>query len=98
MMRGRGDSNPQPPDRQSSEGELQEAKPQEVAPTASPVCTRVCTSEAENANAGAPEGDQGQQGEGTAAADPLVAIAAAIAGLSPADRQRLAGILGEAKQ
>ena len=32
---------------------------QEVAPTASPVCTRVCTSEPENVNAGTADAGQG---------------------------------------
>jgi hypothetical protein len=41
---------------------LQGSNPQGFTPTASPVCTRVCTSEAENANAGTLEADQGREG------------------------------------
>ena len=43
--RGRGDSNPQPPDRQSDEPDLQPVDWEAVAATLSTVCTRVCTSE-----------------------------------------------------
>ena len=40
--------------------------------------------------------DQGSEGEGAAdkPADPLAGLAAAIAGLTPADRERLAAMLG----
>ena len=73
-----------------------------LTPTPFPVCTRVCTSEPENANADALEAaslgtspqaadaDQGNEGEGIDQGDPLAAIVAAIANLSPADRARLA--------
>jgi hypothetical protein len=79
-----------------------------VASTPSPVCTRVCTSEGENVNAGtldasspgtSPQAvepfdaDQDSKSEGTDQADPLAALAAAIAGLTPADRDRLAAML-----
>jgi hypothetical protein len=60
-------------------------------------CTSACTSEAENANAGNAEtdADQGSVSEGTAGkpADPLAALAAAIANLTPADRARLVAML-----
>jgi len=49
----------------------------EVAATAAPVCTRVCTSGSENPNAGTPETPD------------LDALAAMLAGLSEADRQRV---------
>ena len=69
----------------------------ELTSTPLPVCTRVCTSEGENANADALYADQGNKGEGigesSGSGDPLAAIAAAIAALSPADRQRLSSIL-----
>jgi hypothetical protein len=61
--------------------------------TPSPVCTRVCTREAENANAGSHGTDQGSVGEGTDQRDPLAKLAAAIAGLSASERERLAGML-----
>ena len=38
-----------------------------LTPTPSPVCTRVCTSEPENPNAGTPEAGHQDQGEGVAA-------------------------------
>jgi len=56
-------------------------------------CTAACTSEARNANAGALDTAQGCKGEGTDQADPLAALAAAIAALSPAERERLAAML-----
>ncbi len=68
-----------------------------------PVCTRVCTSNLENANADAIDADQGsideridadQGTEGEAAdTDPLAKLAAALLTLSPADRKRLAAML-----
>ena len=73
----------------------------ELTSTPSPVCTRVCTSEAENANAGTLEAaslgtlpqaadtidtDQGNEDEGIDQGDPLTKLAAAIASLSPTDR------------
>jgi hypothetical protein len=71
-----------------------------LAPTPSAVCTRVCTSEPENANAGTLHTDQGSEGEGTAGgsstadqADPLAKLAAALLDLMPADRARLAAML-----
>ena len=80
-----------------------------LTPTPFPVCTRVCTSEAENANADALEaaslGTPPQaadadrapdEGEGTAAidqGDPLARLAAELGKLSPEDRQRLAAML-----
>jgi hypothetical protein len=54
---------------------------QGFTPTPSPVCTRVCTSNPENDNAGALD------------ADPLAKLAAALLTLSPADRERLAVML-----
>jgi hypothetical protein len=81
-----------------------------LTPTPFSVCTRVCTSEAENANADALEAasfDTPQaadvlgtghpdEGEGTATidqGDTLAKLAAAVANLSPADRERLAAML-----
>jgi hypothetical protein len=64
--------------------------------TPSAACTAACTSEAANANAGTLDtADQGA-GEGTAAidqGDPLAVLAAELAKLSPADRERLAAML-----
>jgi hypothetical protein len=68
--------------------------------TPSAVCTRVCTSEAKNANADATGTGERDQGEGTAAVDqgdPLAKLAAAVLSLSPADRERLATMLTGAK-
>ena len=72
-----------------------------LTPTPSAVCTRVCTSEAENANARVPSGyldaDQGSEGEGIdqggAPSGSLAKLAAALLTLSPADRARLAAML-----
>ena len=75
--------------------------------TPSAACTSACTSEGENANADAldaaslgtpPQAADAHQdkGEGTAAidhADPLAMLAAAVANLSPANRERLAAML-----
>ncbi|MGO8691866.1 MAG: hypothetical protein ACLQLG_19765 [Thermoguttaceae bacterium] len=82
---------------------MQPAKLQDLTATTSPVCTRVCTSNLENANADALDADQGSIGErldadqGTedeaADADPLAKLAAAVLSLSPADRERLAAML-----
>ena len=80
--------------------------PQDVAPTPSAACTCACTSEAENTNAGTADADQNQsegtdQGgtaRGSSAADqgdPLAAIVAALLALSPAERERLAGMIGK---
>ena len=41
-----------------------------LAPTPPPVCTSVCTSEPENANADASDADRGDQGEGTDQGEP----------------------------
>jgi hypothetical protein len=77
----------------------------ELTATPSDACTTACTSEAENANAGTLDADQGDEGEGidqggTAGGsstadqgDPLAVLAAAVANLSPADRERLAAML-----
>ena len=78
--------------RVASEGETL----QRLTPTPSLVCTRVCTSEAENANAGTrtltrPRGLA--TSEGIHQGDPLAGLAAAIADLTPADRERLAAML-----
>jgi hypothetical protein len=73
-------------------------------PTPSAACTAACTSKAENANAGPTNADQGdgegidQSGadRGSSTADqgnPLAVLAAAVANLSPADRDRLAAML-----
>jgi hypothetical protein len=81
---------------------------QGLTPTASPVCTRVCTSEPETDNAGtfdANQGDQGDKGEGIDQAktapgapsadqgDPLAKLADALRNLSPDERTRLAIML-----
>jgi hypothetical protein len=69
------------------------------------VCTRVCTSRRENANAGVldavlagkgegtDEGGAGRESSAADQADPLAALAQAIATLSPADRARLIALL-----
>ena len=87
---------------------MQPENPQDVTPTPFSVCTRVCTSESENANAGTLETvsldtlpqaadtidtDQGNEDEGIDQGDPLTKLAVAIASLSPTDRQRLAAML-----
>ncbi|MFZ1934856.1 MAG: hypothetical protein WCB27_01865 [Thermoguttaceae bacterium] len=76
-----------------------------LTPTPSPVCTRVCTSEPENANADAhnttslgtspqaPDASQGNGSEGIDQGDPLAKLAAALLTLSPADRAKLATML-----
>ena len=73
-----------------------------LALTPSAACTSACTSEGENANADAPEVDQGNaneeidQGRGSSTTDqtaPLAKLAAALLTLSPADRERLASML-----
>ena len=75
-----------------------------LAATPFAVCTRVCTSEGENVNAGRSDGgpgegegiDQGGAARGSSAADqgdPLAKLVAALLTLSPADRARLAGML-----
>jgi hypothetical protein len=66
---------------------------QRLASTPAAACTAACTSKGQNANAGALDADQGGQSEGTDPADPLAALASAIANLSPADRARLVGML-----
>jgi hypothetical protein len=69
-----------------------------------PTIFPACTSEGENANAGTADADQGEgeginQGgvdRGSSAADrgdPLAVLAAAVANLAPADRERLAAML-----
>lgn len=67
-----------------------------LATTPPAACTNACTSKGENANAGTadadPAGHQGQSEE-TFQGDPLAKLAAALATLSPADRQRLAVML-----
>ena len=69
---------------------------QALTPTLPAACTAACTSEPENANAGTLDADQGSKSEGTDQdqGDPLAAIAAALVNLSPADRARLAAMLG----
>ena len=74
---------------------MQAAKPQEVTPTASPVCTRVCTSNPGNDNAGTLDAPAvtPNEGEGADQGDPLAKIADALLTLSPADRAKLAALL-----
>ena len=74
-----------------------------LASTTSAACTSACTSISQNANAGNPEAaslgtaphaadpDQADRSEelAEAQADPLAALAAALATLTPADRARL---------
>jgi len=86
---------------QSSDSPAPSVDSKALAPTPSPVCTGVCTSEAENANARVPSGyldaDQGSEGEGIdqggAPSGSLAKLAAALLTLSPADRARLAAML-----
>jgi hypothetical protein len=63
--------------------------------TPSAACTAACTSEDENANAGAFSIDQNSETDGINQdqGDPLAKLVAAIAILSPADRIRLAKLL-----
>jgi hypothetical protein len=68
-----------------------------LAPTPPAACTAACTSERQIENAGALDAASlgtPTQAAGTAHADPLTALAGAIANLSPADRARLAAMLG----
>jgi len=59
----------------------------------SAACTNACTSNPENGNAGtAGEGNEAKGSSGEHA-EPLAAIANALAGLSNTDRQRLAEML-----
>ena len=66
--------------------ETEPVESQQVAENGSPVCTRVCTSDGENAHEDPAGGDQG---------DLLNRLAAALRGLSPEDRARLAAMLAE---
>jgi hypothetical protein len=79
----------------STPTEGEQGEPLTATPSAA--CTAACTSEAENANAGTLETHQDGKGEGAGGSpsDPLAALAAAIAGLSPGNRERLAGMLLE---
>ena len=78
---------------QSSDSPAPSVGSKALAPTPSPVCTRVCTSEAENANAGTTDAGHQGEGEGIDQGDPLAAIAAALLTLSPADKARLTAML-----
>jgi len=61
--------------------------------TPSDACTNACTSKPENVHDDAPDAGQ-DKGAGNDAADPLAKLlAAALAGLSQADRERLAAML-----
>ncbi len=68
----------------SCAGVVLSENPQALTATPPAACTSACTSKAENANALRPETDQDEA---------LAALAAAIAGLSPADRERLGALL-----
>ena len=65
---------------------------QALTPTPFRVCTRVCTSEPENANADTLDADQ-CKGEENDEGDPLGKLAAVLLTLSPADRTKLAVML-----
>jgi hypothetical protein len=93
---------------QTSESPVTSVDNKALAPMVSPVCTRVCTSEPENANADSSQPglgqvgatDQNQRTEGDAGVrdhtnqgDPLAKLAAVLLTLSPADRARLAKML-----
>ena len=100
--RGRGDSNPQPPDRQSAAAELQVPESQDLTEAPSAACTAACTSEAQNANADPNQKHHDEEGKaasepvaesGAPAAEPLALLAKAIAKLSAEDRARLIAML-----
>jgi hypothetical protein len=61
-----GDSNSRPSRCKRDGTATYSTTPQDLTATPSPVCTRVCTSEPENANAGTPEAGHQDQGEGVA--------------------------------
>jgi hypothetical protein len=67
----------------------------ELMSTPSPVCTRVCTNEAENANADPITTRQKRESKVTNPdrGDPMNALAATIRTLSKADQTRLAKLL-----
>ncbi|MDY0165272.1 MAG: hypothetical protein RBS80_01930 [Thermoguttaceae bacterium] len=58
-----------------------------------PACTNACTDEPENDNGNPPIMPE-VEGDGNPGTDPLATLAAAVAGLSAADRARLAAMLG----
>ena len=94
------DSNPRPSRCKRDGTPSQDATRQDVTSTPSAACTAACNGNAKNSNADALEAGHQDQGEGTDAGtldahqgDPLAKLAAAIAGLTPADRERLAGML-----
>jgi hypothetical protein len=68
-----------------------------LTPTPSAACTNACTSEMERANADALDVPEQKKSTGaetpTAPADRLALLAAELAKLSPADRERLAAML-----
>jgi hypothetical protein len=68
-----------------------------LATTPSPVCTRVCTSEPEIANAATLDANQSDAtgGADQDQGDPLAKLAATLLALSPADRAKLAAMLTE---
>jgi hypothetical protein len=94
-QRGRRDSNPQPPDRQSSECELQPVYPQGLTSTPVPVCTRVCTRNEKTENAAPAQVSSNDNAEKVSPANPLFALAAALAALSESDRIQLVSILSQ---
>ena len=57
------DSNGRPPRCKRGDDTSQPQTGQQVAETPFPVCTRVCTSEGENANAGRSDGEPGDQSQ-----------------------------------
>ncbi len=79
-----------------------------LTPTPPAACSAACTSKPENSNACPPEAGNQEQGFGTATGtfdadpetpagdqgDPLAKLAAALMDLTPADRARLAAMLG----
>ncbi len=92
------DSNPRHPRCKRGDDAPESVTTQGVMPTASAVCTRVCTSNSENGNAGTADAGHQGLGEGATAkpgAASLETLAAALLTLSPADRERLAAMLKE---
>ena len=83
---------PSTPSLQSNRQSDASSEGKRLTPTPSPVCTRVCTSEPENDNAGTADGGR-DEGEGTDQGDRLDKLAAALLTLSQADRERLAAML-----
>jgi hypothetical protein len=84
---------PPTPGLQSARNRVLAGTSKGLTPTPSAACTRACTNKPETANAGTADAEQGNEAERIDPADPLAVIAAVLAGLSPADRGRLAKML-----